>query len=90
MISLVKKRRLLPPVYYSFSSSSSIEIHSTDYFVHILYTIKITQAIARVLRVALTEVTAQSLEYGITYYGDRLVCNVYLLPALLPGKCLCY
>ena len=55
-----------------------------------LYTVQVPQAIARVLELVLKEVTAQSPEYVIIYYGDRLVCVDLPLPALLPGKCLCY
>lgn len=81
---------LLPPIYHLLSPNSSIKISTTYCFVRILYTVEVPQALARVLEVAFTEVTAQSPEYGITYYGDRLVCINFSLPALLPGKCLCY
>lgn len=56
----------------------------------ILYTVEVPQAIARDLEVVFTEVTPQSPEHGITYYSDRLVRINLPLPALLPGKCLCY
>ena len=90
MIPSVRKREFLSPVYLSIFLSSSIYIYSTYCFVRILYTVEVPQAIARDLEVALTEVTPQSPEYGITYYGDRLVRINIPLPALLPGKCLCY
>lgn len=48
-------------------------IHSTHCFVHIMYTVEVPQAIARVLEVTLKEATAQSPECDITWYGDRLI-----------------